>query len=273
MKILIFGPGWLGQKFNAYFEGSILSRADITDYNAVMADISRTHPDAVINAAGKTGRPNIDWCEDHKLETLNSNVTGALVLLRATQEVGVHFTHISSGCIYEGDNEGRGWQESDAPNFFGSFYSRTKIMAEAALREFPVLIARIRMPLDSVPSERNLINKLIKYDRVISVPNSITAIPDLLPAIDQLISQKLTGIFNVTNPGALTHPEILDLYRTIVDPRHQYRVISLSELAQITASGRSNCVLSSNKLKYAGIVMRDAHTAVEECIQEYARHR
>lgn len=272
MTILIFGRGWLGSKINAYFDGSVLSPVDITDYLAVRAELERVKPDAVINAAGKTGRPNIDWCEEHKLETLSSNVTGPQVLLRATHEFGVHFTHLSSGCIYEGDGGGAGWREVDPPNFFGSFYSRTKIMAETALREFPVLIARIRMPFDDKPSERNLINKLLKYDQVISVPNSITVIPDLLKALSQLICDRRTGIYNIVNPGALTHPEILEMYRKTVDSTHTYQIIPLEALAQLTKTGRSNCVLNTDKLAEEGVSMRESHQAVQECLNSYAAH-
>jgi dTDP-4-dehydrorhamnose reductase len=41
--------------------------------------LDEVKPDVVINAAGKTGKPNVDWCEDHKEETLRSNDTGPLV--------------------------------------------------------------------------------------------------------------------------------------------------------------------------------------------------
>lgn len=273
MKLLIFGPGWLGRKFNEFFEGSVLSTADITDYKAVAEELTKHKPDAVLNTAGKTGKPNIDWCEEHKLETLVSNVTGPQVLLRATQELGIHFTHLSSGCIYEADNEGKGWTEEDKPNFYGSFYSRTKIYAEEALREFPVLMLRLRMPLDNMPSERNLINKLLKYDKVISVPNSITVIPDLLRAAKTLIEKKATGVYNVTNPGSITHPEILEMYKEIIDPTHAYSIITLNELRTLTKTGRSNCVLSSEKLAREGIVMRPVKEAVRACLEEYKKNQ
>ena len=43
--------------------------------------VEEVTPDVVINCAGKTGRPNVDWCEDHKEETVRANVTGPLILL------------------------------------------------------------------------------------------------------------------------------------------------------------------------------------------------
>ncbi|PIR52099.1 hypothetical protein COU77_02180, partial [Candidatus Peregrinibacteria bacterium CG10_big_fil_rev_8_21_14_0_10_49_16] len=180
MNILIFGSrGYMGQNFFRLFSGSFGSDVDIADSAAVGKEFDRVQPDVVINCAAKTGRPNIDWCEDHKADTLRSNVTGPLVLLEMCLKAGCHLVHMSSGCIYQGDNGGHGFSENDPPNFFGSFYARTKIWAEAVLKEFPMLILRPRMPFENNAHERNLITKLAKYAKVIDVQNSMTYAPDL----------------------------------------------------------------------------------------------
>src|SRR3989344_2091165 len=116
----------MGQQFLSLFPDAITPHFDIADRTAVIAELDRVKPDIVINAAGKTGRPNVDWCEDHKEETLHANVTGAVVLLEECRKRGIYWVHMSSGCIYTGDNNGAGFSEEDAPNFDGSFYSRTK---------------------------------------------------------------------------------------------------------------------------------------------------
>lgn len=61
----------------------------------VLDDVNATH---VINCAGKTGRPNIDWCEDHKMETVESNVLGTLILAEECRVRGVHCTVLATGC-------------------------------------------------------------------------------------------------------------------------------------------------------------------------------
>ena len=98
-------------------------------------EILDKNPEAIINCAGKTGKPNVDWCEDHKVETLYSNVVGPLVLVKVCQELGKYFVHVGTGCVYEGDNNGKGFTEEDKPNFFGSFYSKSKIWSQEALEE------------------------------------------------------------------------------------------------------------------------------------------
>lgn len=269
MRVLIFGNGYLGNKFQQYFKNSVISSADICDPAAIRTALLDHAPDAVMNCAGKTGRPNIDWCEDHKLETMRSNVAGPLQLATMCLENNLHLTHIGSGCVYQGDNAGKGYSEEDPPNFFDSFYSRTKIWSEQVLREFPVLQVRLRMPLDSYPNPRNLITKLTSYPRVISVPNSISILDDFIPAAAELMNRRRTGIYNVTNPGAIAHKQILDLYTQMVNPAYQYHLMSVDELHHITKAKRSNCVLNTDKLASEGIRLRPVEQAVQNCLRQY----
>src|SRR3989344_5075662 len=155
MNFLIFGPGWMGNKFlsqlTAQGQTVILSRANITDELAVLHEIRTHEPDFVLNCAGKKGTPNVDWCETHKEETFNSNVLGPMVLKKACEQTNTFLVHLSTGCIYDGDNGGKGWSEKDPPNYFGSFYSRTKAMAEDLLSDGNVLLLRLRMPISYFP--------------------------------------------------------------------------------------------------------------------------
>lgn len=271
MKCLIFGNGYLGNKFHKAWEGSLIDEADITDASAVRAAIKKHQPDVLINCAAKTGKPNIDWCEDHKLETLESNLRGPMTLLSVCSELNQYWVQIGSGCIYQGDNGGKGWSEDDRPNFEGSYYSKVKGWMNEILRDYPVLQLRLRMPLDGEPGPRNFITKIANYPKVISVPNSITVIDDLIVAAKALIQQKATGIYNVVNPGVIEHKEILSLYKEIVDPNHTYQLISLEELAALAKAPRSNCVLSTKKLTDAGVHLPDIRSRVKDMLVEYKR--
>lgn len=272
-KILIFGPGWIGHRFKDYL-GAELSSVDITDKNAVQRELELNMPEIVINTAGKTGKPNIDWCEEHKIETIDSNITGALVLLKECTDRKIRLVHLSSGCIFSGASpKTSGFTEEDAPNPV-SFYSWTKMMADEALKKFPTLIVRLRMPVDSFPSQRNLITKLAGYKNVIDVENSITIIEDFLYAVKVLIEKGKTGIYNITNPNPVRHTEILQWYKEIVDPEHSYKLISAEELITkgLAKAGRSNCILNTEKLEKEGIHLRDSKSAIMECLKEYKKH-
>lgn len=276
MKILVFGAkGYLGSRMLEAWPEAVGSDARIENKAAVLADIERVKPDAIVNAAGKTGRPNIDWCETHQVETYRSNLIGPLVLAEACQELGIYLMHLASGCIFYGPSpDPRGWTEEDFANPL-SFYSRTKYAADLLLAKMPnVGIARIRMPIDDRPSDRNLINKIVNYKQVIDVENSVTIIPDLLDACYRLIQKRGTGIFHLTNPGSARHRQILDLYREYVDPSHQNEWISNEELMSrgLTKAVRSNCILQSERLKSLGIEMRPIDVALRETMIKYGQN-
>lgn len=272
-NILIFGAGYLGQKFADAIPGSVLSTVDISDGDAVREAIETHKPDAVLNTAGKTGKPNVDWCEENKVPTFRSNVIGALVLAEACAEARLHLTHLGSGCIFYGPSpDPKGWRESDFANP-SAFYSRTKYSADLVLSELPnVAIARLRMPIDGVPGSRNLITKLANYPKIIDVENSVTVIDDLVPAILQMIEKRAQGVFHVVNEGTMKHRDLIALYNEIVDPTHTNEWISNDELVKLglAAKGRSNCILQSTRLKEIGIEMRPISVALRDCMEKYA---
>ncbi|MGL4551909.1 MAG: sugar nucleotide-binding protein [Gemmataceae bacterium] len=271
-RVLIFGAkGFMGQQFQALYPGAHASDADIADAPAVARAMDAAEPGVVINCAGKTGRPNVDWCEDHKPETLRANVTGALVVLEECLKRGAYLAHLSSGCIYEGDNGGAGFTEDDAPNYAGSFYSRTKAWADQILRDFPVLTLRIRMPFDGSESERNLITKLRKYSRVLTEPNSLTHLPDFFRAAQALIGRRATGVYNIVNEGMISPFETMTLYREIVDKGHRFEPLSVRQMGEVTKAGRSNCFLNTAKLRAEGLQLPPVKEAVVTAMRELAR--
>ncbi|KAF5827681.1 hypothetical protein DUNSADRAFT_251 [Dunaliella salina] len=252
---LIFGKtGWIGQlvggllqEMGAKFE---YATARLEDRSAVLADIERVKPTHVLNAAGLTGRPNVDWCESHKVETIRVNVVGCLTLADVCLTKNIHMTYYGTGCIFHYDdnfpmNSGKGFKENDQPNFTGSYYSYSKAIVESLLKEYPnVLTLRVRMPI--VPDlvyPRNFITKIIKYDKVVNIPNSMTVLPELLPYSIEMAKRKLTGIMNYTNPGCISHNEILELYKQYIDPEFTWQNFTLEEQAKVIVAPRSNNLL------------------------------
>jgi 3,5-epimerase/4-reductase len=270
-RVLVFGGrGFMGGYFRSAYPGATISDADVADRAAVAAALEAARPEVVINCAGKTGRPNVDWCEDHKAETLRANVTGALIVLEECLARGTYLVHLSSGCIYEGDNGGEGFTEEDAPNYWGSFYSRTKAWADQILRDFPALTLRLRMPFDGSLSERNLLTKLRKYRRVLTEPNSLTYLPDFFATAARLIERRATGVYNLVNEGAISPFEVMTRYRELVDPAHEFEPLPLRQLGEVTRAGRSNCLLSTAKLRAEGVQMPPVRDAVDRALRALA---
>jgi dTDP-4-dehydrorhamnose reductase len=260
MKFYIVGAsGWMGGRCAQYLstEGHevVSDRVDVSDLPLLTKTFLDMRPDVVINFAGVRAYPNIDWCEDHKEETVKVNVVGAINVALASLSAGAYMIQIASGCIYSGGPE-KQFTEEDTPNFFGSFYSRMRSVMQDALKELPVLQVRIRMPVSLQAHPRNLITKIATYKKVISVPNSVTVIEDLFPALCVLAEKKPIGILNLVNDGPVTHAAILAAYKNIVDPTHTYECIDVKELEQnVVKAARSNCVLSNEKARTLGISM------------------
>jgi 3,5-epimerase/4-reductase len=272
MRVLVFGArGFIGSRLLAAIPSSFRSTSDIAERLSVRQELEQVTPDVVINCAGKTGRPNIDWCEDHKRETLRSNVTGTSVLLEECLRRDILLVHIGSACVFDGNNNGKGFGEEDPPNFSGSYYSRTKAMADQLLTDFPVLILRLRMPFDDTRHPRSMINRLKTYPRALDVQNSMTYLPDFIDAATMLIKKRATGIYHIVNPGTTSPYEIMLRYKALVDPSHVFERLSLAQLSSITRAPRSNCMIATPRLDAAGFRMRPIHDAVEVALRSLAR--
>jgi len=260
MSFLVFGgeKGWIGQQIVALLkeQGKDVraAKARLEDRAAVEKEIVEFKPKYIMNCAGVTGRPNVDWCEDHKQETIRSNVIGTLTLCDVAFQHNIHVTNFATGCIFEYDEKhpmhsGVGFLEEDSPNFGASFYSMTKGIVEKLLNFYPnVLTLRVRMPISDDLSPRNFITKISKYAKVVNIPNSMTVLHDLLPVAIDMSVKELRGVYNFTNPGVISHNEILDLYKKYIDPNFTYTNFTLEEQAKILKAGRSNNELDSSKL-------------------------
>ncbi|MDD5133535.1 MAG: sugar nucleotide-binding protein [Candidatus Nanoarchaeia archaeon] len=285
-KGLIFGNGYLGNRISGELGIPIDTHRIIENMvvgtNQYLDEYLKGKSlDFVINAIGKTHGPNsigIDYCKFHKQETLQSNVSVAEELASACARNHIYFVHLGSGCIYQGDKNGFGYSEKDKPNFTEQFYAFSKATAEERLLElerinpnFKWFDGRLRMPVDDRYNKRNLIDKLKEYAKVIDIQNSMITVPHMISGLRQIIKQKLTGIYNFTNPGTISAFEIMTLYKKIVDPNHRFELMSLGELNNTTKDIRSNCKLNTDKLESAGIKLPKIYEAVEECLIGYKK--
>lgn len=163
---------------------------------------------------------------------------------------GMPMLYIGTGCIYQGQPPG-GFTETDEPNFDGSVYSAVKGRTDAQLRaKWPhVLNARIRMPIADEDSPRDFVNKLWTYPKIASVPNSVTVLHEVLPALLALVTAGSAGTFNAVNPEPVTHEAVLAAFADITGHAHKYTLVP-QEALDIKAP-RSNTVLSAAKLQAA----------------------
>jgi 3,5-epimerase/4-reductase len=140
------------------------------------------------------------------------------------------------------------FNEESIPNFFGSSYSIVKGFTDQLMHNLSALNLRIRMPIHSCSNSRNFIDKILKYEKICSISNSMTVLDDFFPVFLDLILTKKTGTYNCTNPGTISHNQILELYREIIDPSFIWKNFTIEEQSYLLKSDRSNNALSTEKL-------------------------
>jgi len=281
---LVFGgkTGWLGQKLMELVTSqnhmAIAAESRLENREELEREINAICPDFIINAAGVTGSPNIDWCEDHKQETLRANIIGALNLADIAFLHQIHVTNFGTGCIYQYDEKhpigSQGVTEEDKPNFDGSFYSKTKGMLDELLKTYPnVLNLRVRMPISTDLHPRSVLSKLIRYEKVINVPNSMSVLDDLLPVAIEMALRHLTGNYNFTNPGAVSHNELLALYKEYIDPTFTWKNFTIEEQDRVLKAKRSNTELDVSKLLKEFPNIPSIHDSLRNVFKKMAAQR
>jgi dTDP-4-dehydrorhamnose reductase len=291
MKVLVYGSnGWIGTQFiqlltnnNIDFVKGI-SRSD--NFQDLKKEIFEVSPTNVISFIGRThGKiddkiyTTIDYLEQKgKLyENIRDNLYSPFLLAYLCNEMKIHCTYLGTGCIFKYDlnhlcEEQNGFTEKSEPNFFGSSYSIVKGFTDKLMREIlsqNTLNLRIRMPITCEKNGRNFITKITTYDKICSIPNSMTVLPELLPKVIDMMKTKIVGTINLTNPGLISHNEILQMYKEIVDPTFTWINFSEEEQRTIIASDRSNNFLDTNKLQYLFPEIKHIKESVRDCLEKY----
>jgi dTDP-glucose 4,6-dehydratase len=291
MKILIYGHnGWIGKQITQLLKiqnlDFVLGKSRIDDSKDLIQEIRNVNPTHIISFTGRTyGNINgknystIDYLEQEGrlTENIRDNLYGPMILALHCRNLNIHLTYLGTGCIFTYDDEhpfgkeNNGFSETDKPNFFGSSYSIVKGFTDQIMHEFNngVLNLRIRMPISISENHRDFITKITTYKKVCSVPNSMSVLPILLPIAIDMITNNKVGTYNLTNPGLISHNQILEMYKEIVNPNFTWENFTLDEQARILDSGRSNNYLDTTKILKEYPDIPNIHEAVRSCLECY----
>jgi UDP-glucose 4,6-dehydratase len=284
MILLLGKSGYMGSAFESALtlreeKYTALSRSelDYTNLDVFGSYIAPKYHDIklVINCAGFVGKPNVDACETSKADTILGNVLFPQMVSNICKNLNIRFMHLSSGCIYNGyDKE---FTEEDESNFSFvqdncSFYSGTKALSETLIDKDNSYICRLRIPFDEFDNERNYLSKIINYDKLLDMKNSISHRGDFVNACLDLYKQECpTGIYNIVNSGSILTSDITRLMARILNLNKEFTFFQdEEEFYKIGASApRSNCVLDNSKLLSAGVKMRNTTEALEESLENW----
>lgn len=285
MKWLIYGAnGWIGSQvkdiLNNLNEDIYVGESRVDHTENIDAELQRIKPDRVICLIGRThgtGFSTIDYLEQKGklVENVRDNLYGPVSLAMLCSKLDIHLTYLGTGCIFTDKypEETNGYNEDSLPNFTGSGYSTVKGFTDRLMHMFDdsTLNVRIRMPIVSETNPRNFITKIVSYDKVVNIQNSMTVLPELLPKMIDMAKNKITGTINLTNPGTISHNEILDMYIKYVDKDFRYKNFSLEEQDKILASERSNNKLNTDKLEKMYPDVKDIRNSVKDVLLNYSK--
>lgn len=255
------------------------SSCDYTDAGTLNEVIRATRPRFLVNAAGYTGRPNVDGCESNQSVCLAANADLPRMIRNVCEANSLPWGHVSSGCIYQGLREdGLAFREEDPPNFCFdappcSFYSGSKWEGEKHLHGASnVYVWRIRMPFSHRDHTKNYLSKLMRYERLLDATNSLTELDEFASACIHCIENQVPhGTYHVVNSEPITTRQVVALirrHRCIDRPFEFFR--DESEFMRLAATApRSNCVLDNTKLTTTGFQMNPACEAVEQALRSW----
>lgn len=287
MWCIFGGNGWIGSQFQDILKTHSIEyevpsfRMD--DVATVEAYIREKKPERIVSFIGRThggGYSTIDYLElgrPQLVENVRDNLFAPVAVAILCHKYDIHFTYLGTGCIFQYSQKElanvlsddmrpeQGVFEEALPNFFGSSYSIVKGYTDMLMHllEKNALNLRIRMPITAELSHpRNFITKILNYEKICSIQNSMTVLPDILPVIYRMIVDKRTGTYNMCNPGTISHNEILDMYIQYIDPAYKYQNFTQEEQKTILKADRSNNYLETGLLE-SQYSVPEIHVSVE----------
>ncbi len=284
--ILILGSsGYLGSTFVNHCDRNAmeivgLSRSDVdyTNRDALFSFLQANQPKFLINAAGYTGKPNVDACESDKANCLLGNAVFPGVVREVCEDLRIPWGHVSSGCIYSGKRpDGRGWTEEDPPNFSFrsppcSFYSGTKALGEEILDGAEnCFVWRLRIPFNGNASPRNYLRKLLNYESLLEAENSISHLDEFVEKCLACFSKEVEpGMYNMTNQGSILTSQVTTWMKEegVSDKQFSFFQDETDFMERAARAHRSNCVLDTEKAKKAGVGMRPVEEVVRQSLRQ-----
>ena len=312
MIVVLGASGYVGEAFvrelqnrGEPFVALSRSQIDYAKFDVLLRFLREKKPVFLINAAGYTGKPNVDACEIAKADTVAGCVLLPQTIAHACAVAGIPWGHVSSGCLYSGAKivEGgktriekdmtrpdlralienspgsiRGFTESDPPNFSFrdlpcSFYSGTKALGEEAIVDVGENYSwRLRIPFDEFDGPRNYLSKVQRYPKVYDNLNSISHRGEFVRVCLDLWKRRAPfGVYNITNPGFVTTHRVVEMVEEILRPARRFEFWeSDEEFYRVAAkTPRSNCVLDVSKLLATGVKIRPVEEALETSLREW----
>lgn len=281
MRVLVVGQsGQLGQslvtngKSGFDFPFFDLRNTNHFEIQKFESEISRLHPDAIVNAAAFT---NVDAAEIQKDLAEDLNVLLPDALSRISSNLEIPFYHVSTDYVFSGISNSP-W-EITSPQRPNGIYAKTKLAGEKiSIKNYENGTRILRTAWLYSKYRKNFAKTMIrmalrnneKIDVVADQTGQPTSAKDLADQIFMCLKQNITpGIYHATNSGQATWNEFAkELFRLIGEDPNRVVPMSSTELKR-PAPRPAYSVLSHTCWENTGVKpMRNWREALKNQIKE-----
>ena len=264
MRVFVTGAGGqVGREVQLAFADDDVVAAthadlEVTDRAAVLAAISSARPDAIVHAAAWTA---VDACESDVDRAMAENAVATRHVVEAARSVGAHLTYFSTDYVFDGTKP-EPYVETDATNPL-SAYGKSKLAGEHAALEYDQAVV-VRLSWVCGKHGQNMVKTILQlageHETLQFVDDQRghpTFAADAASMVRLLVTDRRTGVFHVTNQGAVTWFEFA---RAVLDASGQdpsrVEPIATADLQPPRPAPRpANSVLDNAALRLSGLPM------------------
>ncbi|MHB1891853.1 MAG: dTDP-4-dehydrorhamnose reductase [Acidimicrobiales bacterium] len=245
------------------------SDLDVSDRTAVLSLVEAFRPDVVLHAGAWTA---VDACEGDPRRAFAVNAIGTRNVAEGVSRFGGHLVYISTDYVFDGTSD-RPYVEWDRPNPI-SVYGRSKHAGELECAPASTVV---RTSWVCGAHGSNMVKTVL---RLSAAPGPLrfvddqrgcpTFTADLAGALTLLATERLPGIYHVTNQGATTW---FDLARAVLAATGQdpgrVEAISTADLVPARPAARpASSVLDNMAMRATGLaLLPDWHDALERLVK------
>lgn len=264
MRIFLTGSrGQLGTELTERFTAAghdltavDIAELDITNRDAVFEAVSAASPEVIVHPAAFTA---VDACEADPDTAFRVNVLGTRHIVEAAREAGAPVTYLSTDYVFDG-TKSEPYVEWDTPNP-QSVYGRSKLAGE---RELGPDATIVRTSWVCGFHGNNMVKTIL---RLAAQPGPLrfvddqrgcpTFATDLTKVIDTLVVERRSGLFHVTNQGAVSWYEFArEVLIAAGDDPNRVQRCATSDLDPPRPAPRpANSVLDNAALRLGGIAL------------------
>jgi dTDP-4-dehydrorhamnose reductase len=291
LRIVIIGAsGRLGAALvrNYAAEAAVIgfshAQLDLARPRALRSALETLPFDALINAAALT---NVDYCEDHRAEAMQSNAEAPRVLAKICAAKNARFIQVSTDYVFDGEKRAPYTEEDPADPI--SVYGESKREGELRVLAANPRALVVRVSWVFGPDRPSFVDAILKKAREeeqvaavadkFSTPTYTHDIAAMLrPLLAGTNDPGYRGILHIANRGACSWQEYA---QWALDCCHQFGVpmkarkvaaLWLGEMKNFVARRPAHSVLATGKYeRLSGKAPRDWHDAVAEYVREHYR--